>query len=88
MPDYIAKALFVVIGLMLQRRLITLLPHAAHPAARFLINAALGLSALLIANTVGTLFGLGIGLNAVTLPVSATLGLPGVALLWIVRYIL
>lgn len=88
MPDYIAKALFVVIGLMLQRQLILLLPHAAHPAARFLVNAVIGLSALLTANMVGSLFGVGIGLNAVTIPVSAGLGIPGVALLWIIRYLL
>ena len=88
MPDYLSKALFVVIGLLLQRQLIVLLPHAAHPAARFLVNAVLGLCALLTANTVGSLFGAGIGLNAVTIPLSAGLGIPGVALLWIIRYLL
>lgn len=88
MPDYLAKALFVVIGLLLERQLFRLLPHAAHPAARFLVNAVMGLAALLTANTVGSLFGAGVGLNAVTLPASAVLGLPGVALLWVVRYLI
>lgn len=87
MPDYIVKALFVLTGLMLLRRLIALLPRAVHPIARFLINAMMGLCALLLGNTVGSLFGLGLGLNAVTVPVSAGLGVPGVALLWALRYL-
>ena len=87
MPDYIARALFVVTGLLLQRQLIKLLPHLRHPAARFPAHAVMGLSALLTANTVGSLFGAGIGLNAVTLPVSAVLGIPGVLLMWIIRFL-
>lgn len=86
MPDYIINAMFVLIGLMLLRQLIVLLPHARHPVPRFLINAVMGLSVLLIGNTVGALFGMGLGLNAVTVPVSAGLGVPGVALLWALRY--
>ena len=88
MPDWFLKALFVVIGLMLQRQLIALAPHAAHPAARFFVNAAMGLAALLTANMIGSLFGLGLGLNAVTIPVSAVLGVPGVALMWTALYLL
>ena len=88
MPDYLAKALFVVLGLMLQRQLILLLPHAARPAARFFVNAVIGLAGLLTANMVGGLFGVSVGLNAFTLPAAALLGLPGVALLWILRYLL
>ena len=88
MPDYIAKALFVVLGLMLQRRLLALAPHAVRAGTRLLLNAALGLCALLTANMIGSLFGVGLGLNALTLPVSAGLGIPGVALLWVVRYLL
>jgi len=87
-PDWFLKALFVVTGLMLQRQLIALLPRAAHPAARFFVNAALGLAALLTANMIGSLFGAGLGLNAVTIPVSAVLGIPGVALMWAVLYLL
>ena len=88
MPDYLIKALFVVIGLLLQRQLFALLPHARRTAARFFVNAVIGLSALLTANMIGSPFGMGVGLNAVTLPVSAGLGLPGVALLWIFRYLI
>ena len=88
MADYLIKALFVTVGLMLMRQLFVLLPHARHPAARFTVNAAMGLSCLLTANTLGSAFGVGLGLNAVTLPVSAGLGIPGVALMWLFRYLL
>ena len=86
MPDYLQNALFVFCGLLLMYRLGLLLPHTAHPALRFLIHAVMGLAALLTMNTVGALFGLGLGLNAVTIPVSAGLGIPGVAALWVLRY--
>ena len=88
MPDYVTDALFLFTGLLLWRQLLRLLPQADGPAARLLIHAVLGLSALLMANRVGALFGLGLGLNAITLPVSAGLGAPGVVLLWTVRYLL
>ena len=88
MPLYFAKALFVVVGLMLQRQLILLQRHAARPAARLVVNAGVGLAALLTANMIGSPFGMGVGLNAVTLPISLGLGVPGVALLWVLRYLL
>ena len=88
MPEYLVRALFVFTGLLLQRQLLVLLPHASRPGVRLLLNAVLGLSALLTANTVGSLFGVGLGLNAVTVPAAAGLGLPGVASMWILRYLL
>ncbi len=88
MPDYLAKALFVVLGLMLQRQLLLLAPHAARPAARLAVHAAMGLTSLLTANMAGSPFGVGVGLNAFTIPVAALLGLPGTALLWALRYLL
>ena len=88
MPDYILKALFVTTGLLLAAVLFRLLPHARHPVPRGLIHAVLGLDALLVGNTVAGVFGLGLGLNAVTVPAAAGLGLPGVAALWAFRYIL
>lgn len=87
MPDYILRALFVFTGLLLIRQLIGLLPRARF-VPRALLHAVMGLAGLLIGNTVGALFGLGLGLNAVTLPISAGLGLPGVAALWALRYLL
>ena len=86
MPEYILKALFMVTGLGLLRILATLLPYARTPVGRLSIHGTAGLAALLMANTVGALFGVGLGLNAITLPVSAGMGLPGVALMWFLRY--
>lgn len=86
-PDSFIKALFVFTGFLLIHRLTALLPHA-HPAGRYFLHAVMGLSGLLILNTIGGLFGLNLGLNAVTLPIAAGLGLPGVGALWILRYLL
>lgn len=86
MPDYILNALFVLVGLMLMRQVAALLRHVSRPVPQFFLNAVMGLCLLLTANTVGSLFGVGLGLNAVTLPIAAGLGAPGVALLWALRY--
>lgn len=87
-PDYILNALFILFGLMLLRQLIFFLRRRPHPVPRFLLNALLGLCVLLMANTVGGLFGMGLGLNALTLPAAAALGAPGVALMWALCYLL
>ena len=88
MPSYVIQALFVFTGLLLMRELSVLLPHAPRPGQRGLIHAVMGLTALLTANTVGGLFGAGLGLNALTAPVAAVLGAPGVVMLWALRYLL
>ena len=88
MPDYVINALFLLTGLMLLYVLGSLLPRARRPAVRALLHAAMGLAALLMGNQAGAPFGLGLGLNAVTVPVCAALGLPGTALLWALRYLL
>ena len=87
MPDYMINALFVLTGLLLLGQLLSLLPHTLRPWVRSLMGSAAGLVALLLGNTLGGLFGLGLGLNAITLPVSAGLGVPGVILLWALRYL-
>lgn len=86
MPIWILKALFMTAGLGLLHILAELLPYARRPAGRFMIHGTAGLASLLMANTLGALFGLGLGLNALTVPVSAGLGIPGVALMWFLRY--
>jgi pro-sigmaK processing inhibitor BofA len=88
MPDYIVKALFVVTGLGLQQMLWKLYRRSAVPAGRWLCQGVSGLCGLLVANMVGSAFGLGLGLNALTVPVSAVLGPSGVALLWALKYFL
>ena len=88
MPDYIIRALFVLTGLMLLYELAWICARTAHPAARALLHALMGAASLLTANALGAPFGVGLGLNAVTLPVCAALGAPGTALLWALRYML
>lgn len=87
MPDYIFKALFVLTGLIFLYLLAVLTPHIVRRWVRFLMGSAAGLAVLLLGNTIGRLFDLGLGLNAITLPVSAGLGVPGVVLLWFLRYL-
>ncbi len=88
MPVYVFQAVFVTCGLMLSAELIALRKRTSRPAPRFLIDAGLGVASLLMANAVGGVFGLGLGLNALTVPAAALLGPPGTALLWAIRYLL
>ena len=88
MPDCFLNALFVVVGLMLIGRVWALAPHAKGWGARAALHAIAGLAALFTANMAGRLLGLGVGLNGLTLPVSAALGVPGVGLLWGIKYLL
>lgn len=88
MPDYVLKALFVLTGLLLLGQLWALLRRTADPLGRTALHALAGLTGLLAANGVGSAFGLGLGLNSLTVPVSAALGVPGVGLLWAIQYLL
>ena len=88
LPNYILKALFVVVGIGLLRQLWGLLRHARHPVPRTAIHGLAGLTTLLVGNTLGGLAGVGLGLNLLTVPVAAILGAPGVVLLWGLRYVL
>ena len=88
MPEYFLKALFVAVGAALIVRLYGLAPQAKGWFSRACLHAGAGLAALFAANTAGSLLGLGVGLNGLTLPVSALLGVPGVGLLWAVKYLL
>ena len=82
------KALFVGVGLLILWLACGLMKRADGWLPRAGLHAVMGLTALLAANCLGTLFGAGVGLNRLTLPVSALLGIPGVGLLWAVRYLL
>ena len=88
MPDYILDGLFVTVGLAFVWQLMGLLRRTRGPLLRAALHALAGLGMLLTANALGSLAGLGLGLNGLTLPVSAALGVPGVGLLWAVRYLL
>ena len=87
-PDYVLQALFVGVGLLALALAHGMLKGTAKWLPRLGLHAAMGLTALLCANCLGSLAGLGLGLNRLTLPVSAILGVPGVGLLWTIRYLL
>lgn len=86
--EHIFKGLFMTVGCGLIWRLVWLLRHAQRGGVRAVLHGILGLAALLMGNTMGALAGMGMGLNWFTVPVSAVLGVPGVALMWCVRYLL
>ena len=88
LPDYLLKALFVTVGLLLIRQAYELTDDVRKWGSKGLLHAIAGVAALFTANMAGSLLGLGVGLNGLTLPVSAALGTPGVALLWAVKYLL
>ena len=88
LPDFIIKARFVVVGAALLRQLWQLLRRTEHPVPRAAIHSISGLVTLLLGNALGSLAGVGLGVNLLTVPVSAILGAPGVALLWGLRYVL
>ncbi len=88
MPDPVLKAMFVVTGLLLLWQTAALLRQPMKKFSRFCLHALSGLTGLLTANTLGTLLGLGLGVNAVTCLVSALLGLPGVGLMYGLRYLI
>ena len=88
MPDYILDGLFVTVGLAFVWQLMGLLRRTRGPLLRVALHALAGLGTLLTANALGALKGLGVGLNGVTVAVSALLGAPGVSLLWAVKYLL
>lgn len=87
-PDHILKALFVGVGLLILWLACRIMSRTDDWLPRAGLHAVMGLTALLAANCVGALFDLGVGLNRLTLHVSALLGVPGVGLLWAVRYLL
>ena len=88
MLEYALKALFVTVGLALVWELTGLLKHTKRARPRAALHGVSGVAMLLTANALGTLAGLSIGLNGLTVAVSAALGVPGVALLWAVRFLL
>ena len=87
-PEPLLKALFVTAGLLLVKVLYDLVGQVKSWPGRAALHALAGLALLLTANALGALGGLGVGLNRLTLPVSAVLGVPGVGLLWAVKYLL
>lgn len=88
MPDYVCKALFVLTGLILIALLWDIVRGPVRRWVRFLANSIMGLAGLFVLNMLSSLVDLHLGINWVTCGVSATLGLPGVALLWGLKLLL
>lgn len=87
MPDYVLKAMFVLAGFVLLWLVYDLLKGTEKKLFRGFLHAMAGLAGLLTANTLGSLVGVGLGVNLVTCLVSAALGLPGVGLMFGLRYL-
>ena len=88
MPDYVWKAMFVLAGFVLLGLVYDVLKGTGKKLLRGLLHALAGLAGLLTANTLGSLIGVGLGVNPVTGLVAAALGLPGVGLMFALRYLL
>ena len=87
MPDYVLKALFVATGLSLIWLCLSLGRHVGARAGRFGLGSVAGLAGLFTANAVAGLFGFGVGVNWFSCAAAALLGLPGVGLLYALRYL-
>lgn len=74
---------FVVLLLCVLARVFT---GPFRAAARFLLQLCLGVVLLYLANAVGSLFGAGLAYNPYTVLVAGLLNLPGIILLFFLRY--
>ena len=87
-PDDVLKALCAAVGLAFIWRALALAGQVKSGKGRAALHAASGLAALFTGDLVGALAGLRVGLNALTLAMSAILGVPGAALAWAIKYLL
>jgi len=85
MPDYVWKALLVLIGVLLVAEIGAVVGKVRSGFLRFILHGAAGLASLITANTVAAVFGAAVALNAVSFTVAALLGVPGVGLLYALR---
>ncbi|MDR0405453.1 MAG: pro-sigmaK processing inhibitor BofA family protein [Clostridiales bacterium] len=76
------------VGGILLLVLLILLAKPIKWTLRLVINSALGCAGLMIFNLIGGLFGLYIGVNIATAVTVGILGLPGLALLLVLQYMI
>ena len=86
MPEYVWKALTVLTGLVLVGLICSVLKTLKNRLGRFVLHGLAGVTSLITANTVAAAFGCGVAVNAASLAVSGLLGVPGVGLLYALRY--
>ena len=88
LPEDVCKALCVGVGVVFIWQAGSLAARVKSKKARAVLHAAAGLTALFAGDLMGSLWGVGVGRGALTMGVSAVLGVPGVGLLWAVKYLL
>lgn len=78
---WIAIAALIVIGILVVN-------NKARRSIAFFARAALGIAAVFAINTALAGFGLAVGINILTIAVVAMLGLPGIAMLYSLGFIM
>lgn len=74
-----------LVGILVAIVLIVLALHIVFNLKKYLVNAALGVVALLVVNTLGKEYGIKISVSIITVAVSAIFGLAGVGILIILH---
>jgi len=85
--EYLPIIIIIAAGLLLLRLLFALLKMPLKLAFKLLIHAALGFVFLWIFNFVGAWIDVSLGLNWVNAAVTGILGIPGVILLLLIKYV-
>ncbi len=88
MPVEVSTIIAVVIGIVLFVLLLKLLRKPLKWVWKLLLNAVSGYIGLFFLNLLGGLVGLSLDLNLVNAIVVGILGLPGVGLLLVIKYLL
>lgn len=83
----IAVIFLVAIGIFMLSLTFRLLKKPIAWILKFLIHACMGYAALFVFNFVGAWFDISLGLNWVNAAVTGLLGVPGVILLLLVKYL-
>lgn len=75
-----------VAGLLLVLLVAKLLAKPLKVIFKLLINTLFGGIALILINTIGGMWGFGIGVNVITAAVTGILGIPGIVLLYVLKF--
>jgi len=81
----ILRIVMIVLAALLALKILTL---PMRLLGKLALNAAAGVILLIVFNTVGALVGLQLGINLLNILVTGILGLPGLAVLLLARWIL
>ncbi|MDR1132370.1 MAG: pro-sigmaK processing inhibitor BofA family protein [Oscillospiraceae bacterium] len=87
MPVNFITAGAVIVCILLVALLFKIIKTPLRWALKLLLNAISGFIALVILNFFGAIFGLSLSINLVSCLVAGVLGLPGVVLLLLIKYL-